>query len=84
MQHDLFILVYMADGDLIFLFTDGVSEAENAADDMFGEQRIIKFLQKNANLPVDDILHNLETEVEKFIEDVPLTDDFTALVARVI
>ncbi|MCP4580756.1 MAG: SpoIIE family protein phosphatase [candidate division Zixibacteria bacterium] len=70
-------------GDLILLFTDGVSEAENAADDMFGEDRIIKFLQASAGLSVDDILRNLETEVEKFIEDVPLTDDFTALVARV-
>jgi sigma-B regulation protein RsbU (phosphoserine phosphatase) len=75
--------VALANGDLICLFTDGVSEAENAAGDMFGEDRIKQFLINNANLPVDEILHTLETEVEKFIEDVPLADDFTALLARI-
>jgi sigma-B regulation protein RsbU (phosphoserine phosphatase) len=70
--------------DLIFLYTDGVSEAENAGDEMFGEERIKTILQENRNLPPTEILSKLEDEVQDFIGDVPLSDDFTTLVARAV
>ena len=70
-------------GDMIFLYTDGVSEAENVSDDMFGEERIIKLMIDSRNLAPDDILAKLEDEVKEFIGDMPLSDDFTTLVMKV-
>ena len=75
--------VSVSEGDLIFLYTDGVSEAENASDDMFGEDRIKKLLIENRKLAPDTILAELETEVKDFIGDLPLLDDFTTLVMKV-
>ena len=70
--------------DIIFLYTDGVSEAENTSDEMFGEERILAILKKNHDLKPGEILSKLEEEVQNFIGDVPLSDDFTTLVARVV
>jgi len=69
--------------DLIFLYTDGVSEAENADGEMFGEDRIQAILKKGHDLPPAEILTRLESQVQQFIGDIPLSDDFTTLVARV-
>lgn len=74
--------ITLGDGDLVFLYTDGVSEAENPTGEMFGEARIKTLLSEIHNLPPDDILARLETEVKKFVKDVPLADDFTALVVK--
>jgi len=69
--------------DLMFLYTDGVSEADNADGEMFGEDRIQALLKKSLKLPPAEILTRLETQVQNFIGDIPLSDDFTTLVARV-
>lgn len=69
--------------DIVFLYTDGVSEAENSDDDMFGEERIQDILNENRNLSPSEILSKLEDQVQDFIGDIPLSDDFTTLVARV-
>jgi len=71
-------------GELVFLYTDGVSEAENFKDEMFGEERIQAILMENNNITPDEILSKLEDKVQDFIGDVPLSDDFTTLVARVM
>ena len=70
-------------GDIMFLYTDGVSEAENAAGEMFEESRIKELLLKHRGRPAGEILSTLESEVQSFIGEVPLADDFTTLVARV-
>jgi len=74
----------LEDNDLIFLYTDGVSEAEDASDEMFGEERIQKILKENRNLAPTEILSKLEDEVQRFVGNVPLSDDFTTLVARAV
>jgi serine phosphatase RsbU (regulator of sigma subunit) len=70
--------------DLLFLYTDGVSEAENAEGEMFGEERIETILKKHGNLTPSEILSKLEESIQEFIGDLPLTDDFTILVGRIL
>jgi sigma-B regulation protein RsbU (phosphoserine phosphatase) len=70
--------------DIMFLYTDGVSEAENAAGEMFEEKRIEELLLAHRDRPAAEILSTLETEVQNFIGEIPLADDFTTLVARVM
>jgi serine phosphatase RsbU (regulator of sigma subunit) len=50
---------------------------------MFGEERIKAILKDSRNLSSAEILSKLEDQVQDFIGDIPLSDDFTTLVARV-
>jgi sigma-B regulation protein RsbU (phosphoserine phosphatase) len=72
------------EGDLIFLYTDGLSEATNVEGEMFGEERIKEFLAHNRNLSPELILQKLEEEVIGFTKNPQLSDDFTLLAARVV
>lgn len=76
--------VNLENDDLIFLYTDGISEADNSGGEMFGEERINAILKENQNLTPAEILSKLEDELQDFIGDVPLSDDSTTLVAKVI
>jgi sigma-B regulation protein RsbU (phosphoserine phosphatase) len=75
--------VSLLKGDLIFLYTDGISEAENSRGDMFGERRIERLLKRNSDSTPEKLLAELDSEVAAFIGETPLSDDFTTLVARV-
>lgn len=70
--------------DLLMMYTDGMSEAMNSAEEEFGEQRLIEYIQKNRGLPCENILAGLESEVMKFTQFEPLLDDFTLLIARIV
>ncbi|HNJ03086.1 MAG TPA: SpoIIE family protein phosphatase, partial [Leptospiraceae bacterium] len=53
-------------GDIILLFTDGITEAENKEGDMFGEERLNDKLNEYANLPVKEIMNNILRDVTVF------------------
>ncbi len=69
-------------GDLLFLFTDGIIEAEKFNGDQYEEWRLINFLKKNNKLALPDLLKLIQYEVAEFTENRPFTDDFTILAAR--
>ncbi len=75
--------VRMNKGDLLFLYTDGASEAGNADGEMYGEEKLKRFLLENAEMNPNELLHALEENVVKFGGDPKLADDFTLLAARV-
>jgi len=75
--------VELKEDDLLFLYTDGISEAQNSKEEMFGENGIKKFLLNKIHFSVESLLENLEFEVVRFTENIPLADDFTILAARV-
>jgi sigma-B regulation protein RsbU (phosphoserine phosphatase) len=71
-------------GDVILMYTDGVSEAMNEKEEEFGENRIMEFIQQNLTLPTEEIVAGLEKSVEVFTGDRMFTDDFTLILVRVI
>jgi sigma-B regulation protein RsbU (phosphoserine phosphatase) len=75
-------VVKMNCGDLIFMFTDGVSEAMNDEDEEFGEDRIRDFIIAHRTLPPAEILSQLEAAVNHFCGREPNEDDSTVLIAR--
>lgn len=75
--------VSLKPGEMLLMYTDGVSEAMNSAEEEFGEERLEKLFRKNFNLTVEDSLSELEGEIHRFRGEVPLMDDFTLLLARV-
>jgi sigma-B regulation protein RsbU (phosphoserine phosphatase) len=70
-------------GDLIFLYTDGLSEAENPEGDMYDEERVEEFVVRNRDLPIGEMVEKLAGEVEAFMDGAERKDDLTLLIARV-
>lgn len=69
-------------GDSIFLYTDGVPEATNANNEMFGMDRTIEVLNTNAEASPEDILNNVKKAVDEFVGDAPQFDDLTMLCCK--
>ena len=70
----------LKENDVVVLFSDGLSEAENEKGEMFGQERIERLLNEHADLPVENILHKMMNEVEVFQKDQ--LDDMTLLVIK--
>ena len=66
-------------GDVLYLYTDGVAEATNSADELYGTDRMIEDLNKNANATVNEILVNMKRKVDDFTGEAPQFDDITML-----
>lgn len=69
-------------GDLIVMFTDGVSEAMNQAEEEFEEKRIEACILDNFELKTEEILQNLIRDVKAFSEGRPQSDDITVLMLK--
>jgi hypothetical protein len=69
-------------GDVLSIFTDGITEAISANGEDFGEGRLLSVLQESRQLPSADILGNVETNLQEFRSGERLHDDLTLVVAR--
>jgi serine phosphatase RsbU (regulator of sigma subunit) len=69
------------DGDILVLYTDGVTEAMDAARAQFGLERLAELVREKANLPVDRLCSEIEERVLTWCGHTP-EDDVTLLVAR--
>lgn len=68
-------------GDLLAIYTDGITEAFNSRDEEFGEERLIAALQTYGNLSPTDLIAAIFDEVRRFSPHEQ-RDDFTLIVAR--
>ena len=66
-------------GGTLFLYTDGVAEATNAQNELFGTDRMIEALNKNADASPTDLLNNMKQAVDEFVGEAPQFDDLTML-----
>ncbi len=69
----------MAPGDKIFVYTDGVPEANNARNELFGMERMIAALNEDAAAGPEGILKNVRRAVDDFVEEAEQFDDLTML-----
>ena len=70
-------------GDLVALFTDGVTEAMNEASDLFGEERLSRTLTERIDLAPDDLKQRILGDVEAFAGAAEQHDDMTIVLLRV-
>ena len=70
-------------GDLYLFFTDGISEAMNAADDCFGEARLGELLEAHADMTSEEIRERVLREIAAFVGDTPQHDDMTMILLKV-
>ena len=67
-------------GDMVLLFTDGVTEARGPGGEMFGSKRLKRALERHADLPIAGILENIINQVVDF--QVEQSDDMTLVLIQ--
>lgn len=70
-------------GDVLVVFTDGVTEALNPKEEEFGEDRLKQLLRQVVHLPVNEISSRISQEMKNWIQDAEQYDDLTFLVMKV-
>ncbi|MDX1503559.1 MAG: SpoIIE family protein phosphatase [Thermoanaerobaculia bacterium] len=72
----------LAPGDLLCLFSDGITEAAAADDEEFGAGRLVDLLRRSAELPLPEIIEIVDGEVTRFADGAPQADDQTLVLVR--
>jgi serine phosphatase RsbU (regulator of sigma subunit) len=72
--------VSLVPGDLLVMYTDGVTEALNGAGEMFGEERLKEVVRQAAGLTAAEIISRIRSAVFSFCGDVDQFDDLTLVV----
>ena len=71
--------VMLQPGDELFLYTDGVTEATNAHNELYGEARLQQLLNTLGELPMEEVCARVKADVDAFVGDAPQFDDMTML-----
>jgi sigma-B regulation protein RsbU (phosphoserine phosphatase) len=70
--------------DLLVLYTDGVTEAVSPQNQEFGRERLTVLSRQVNTLPAKEILQEIRQGLEEFSEGIPLADDTTIVVCKII
>lgn len=71
--------IFLSPGDEIYLYTDGVTEATDSENRLYGEERLVRFLNTLHGLSGEEICHAVKADVADFVGDAPQFDDITML-----
>ena len=74
----------LTSGDVFLFFTDGISEAMNTRDELFGEERIRSIMEENADLQMDELREKIVDEVFDFAGGAVQHDDMTIVLVKVL
>lgn len=69
-------------GDIVAIFTDGITEAENRGDEDFGDDRLAESLANHRQKELPDLAETIIQELTTFAEGVPFADDRTLVLLR--
>ncbi|MFC1975491.1 SpoIIE family protein phosphatase [Chloroflexota bacterium] len=73
----------LSKGDIVILTSDGVVEANNAANEMFGFERLEAAIATGPQISAEAMLDHLKAEIAVFVDETEPRDDLTIVVARV-
>ena len=71
-------------GDTLFLYTDGLTEAENSTHEQFGEQRMGERLSVSGERTPQKIIESMQQAVASFVGDAEQSDDLTMFAIRLL
>jgi len=72
--------VVIDDGDIIVMYTDGITEAENEKDEEFGEKGLVRHVKRNLKASPEELINSIVEEVENHAVDLSAQDDVTLLI----
>ena len=70
-------------GDVVVLYTDGITEAMNADDDLFGESRLSRIIEEHGHLDTAELRERILREIEAFVGAADQHDDMTMILLKV-
>jgi len=76
-------MVKLSEGDVLLMYTDGVTEAMNITMEQFGQERLAEFIQNTAHLTASDMLQVLRQGLSTYNGNMPLADDLTLVALKV-
>jgi serine phosphatase RsbU (regulator of sigma subunit) len=71
-------------GDAVVLYSDGLTEAENPRLELFGEDRLLRIVERSDGLSAEELVKEVLAEVEVFKEGADPHDDLTLMVVKVL
>ncbi len=66
-------------GDTLFVYTDGVTEATNSGNSLYGADRMLQTLNRRPDGGPEELLHEVKENIDHFVGDMPQFDDITML-----
>ena len=69
-------------GDMLYLYTDGVTEATDLSEELYGEERLKRVLDESAGLSLSELLAAVKADIGRFVGQAPQFDDITMLALR--
>lgn len=75
--------VDLSPGDVIVLYTDGITEAMNPNSDLFGESRLSRIVEEHGHLDSDELRERIMREIEAFVGSADQHDDMTMILLKV-
>ncbi len=69
-------------GDKIFVYTDGVTEATNSDEELYGEDRLLKLLGEDRDLSPKETIEEVRKDIDEFVGDAEQFDDITMFSLR--
>lgn len=74
------ISISVSPGDRVFIYTDGIIEAINSSNEMFGSERLLSVIQETYNYTCSETIDRVYSELIQFIGDISLLDDDVTLI----
>ena len=71
--------IQLSGGDVLYLYTDGVTEAANAENEFYGESRLLAALEREGSADVCALCRGVKADVDAFVGEAPQFDDITML-----
>ncbi len=75
--------IRLSAGDEMFFYTDGVTEATNAENQLYGDARLLECLDRCGGQDVSDQLDTVKKDIDAFVDDAPQFDDITIMAMRI-
>jgi sigma-B regulation protein RsbU (phosphoserine phosphatase) len=75
--------VELSPGDVIVLYTDGITEAMNPQSDLFGESRLSRIVEEHGHLESSELRERIMREIEAFVGSADQHDDMTMILLKV-
>ena len=69
-------------GDMVFLYTDGVTEANDNYNGFYGQNRLKETINENKNKKLNDIINEITEDIDKFCNNSEQYDDITMLIIK--
>jgi sigma-B regulation protein RsbU (phosphoserine phosphatase) len=74
--------VSLSPGDTIVVYSDGLTDAQNPADEMFGDARLEQAVRESIDRPTAEVLHDLRVGAERHMNGKEPIDDMTVVIFR--